>query len=217
MDWNKLIDAAHEANKADGINVRGGKKYLTVALRMDLFRRTFGAWGVETEILHLGKAKGEPVVMCAIIKDETGRVVGMGHAFEVIGAGNVNSTSALENAETSAVGRALACIGIHGGEYASANEMDAVGRKRDAMAEALSDARDDAVEDAGDTPKDRALAARDMICADLAKMKTIKGLNQAWDKWEKHIQRLADKYPEWHGDCLQTYTTTETAINEANT
>jgi len=41
----------------------------------------------------------------------------------------VNTTSALENAETSAIGRALASLGLAGGEYASANEMDAVQRK----------------------------------------------------------------------------------------
>jgi hypothetical protein len=35
----------------------------------------------------------------------------------------------LENAETSAIGRALSSLGLAGGEYASANEMDAVQRK----------------------------------------------------------------------------------------
>ena len=36
----------------------------------------------------------------------------------------VNKTSALENCETSAIGRALANLGIHGGEFASAFEFD---------------------------------------------------------------------------------------------
>jgi hypothetical protein len=35
-----------------------------------------------------------------------------GHAFEVVGDGMINKTSALENCETSAVGRALAMAGI---------------------------------------------------------------------------------------------------------
>ena len=50
-------------------------------------------------------------------------------AEEVRGVGPVNKTSALENGETSAVGRALAAIGLGGSEYASVNELDAVGRK----------------------------------------------------------------------------------------
>jgi hypothetical protein len=45
----------------------------------------------------------------------------------------VNTTSALENAETSAIGRCLASLGLSGGEYASANEMDAVARKKEVV------------------------------------------------------------------------------------
>ena len=56
-------------------------------------------------------------------------------AEEIRGQGLVNTTSALENAETSAIGRALASLGLAGGEYASANEMDAVVRKTDAIKE----------------------------------------------------------------------------------
>lgn len=36
----------------------------------------------------------------------------------------VNKTSALENCETSAIGRALASLGLHGGEFASSFEVD---------------------------------------------------------------------------------------------
>ena len=47
----------------------------------------------------------------------------------------VNKTSAIENCETSAIGRALASLGLHGGSYASANEIAAVQRKEKAMEE----------------------------------------------------------------------------------
>lgn len=43
-----------------------------------------------------------------IYRDETGIVTATGHAEEVIGSSNVNRTSALENCETSSIGRALA-------------------------------------------------------------------------------------------------------------
>jgi hypothetical protein len=56
-------------------------------------------------------------------------------AEEIRGQGNVNKTSALENSETSAIGRALSSLGLHGGTYASINEIDAVERKAKAMAE----------------------------------------------------------------------------------
>jgi hypothetical protein len=46
-----------------------------------------------------------------------------GHAFEVDGVGMANKTSALENAETSAIGRALANMALSGNKRASREEM----------------------------------------------------------------------------------------------
>ena len=63
-----------------------------------------------------------------------------GLAFEVDGQGMANKTSALENAETSAIGRALANAGYSGDKRASREEMEKVARatanKRDWLAEA---------------------------------------------------------------------------------
>lgn len=51
-----------------------------------------------------------------------------GHAFENQGGNNVNRTSHEENCETSAIGRALANIGLHGDKRPSREEMDKVER-----------------------------------------------------------------------------------------
>lgn len=53
-----------------------------------------------------------------------------GHAFEIDGQGLANKTSALENAETSAVGRALAMLGysVSKTALASREEMEKVAR-----------------------------------------------------------------------------------------
>lgn len=63
-----------------------------------------------------------------------------GLAFEVDGQGMANKTSALENAETSAIGRALANAGYSGDKRASREEMEKTQRanapKRDWLAEA---------------------------------------------------------------------------------
>ena len=126
---NEAMRLVSELNKTHGVTQRGGKKYTQVVHRMEAFRTVFGlSMGVDTEILV---DDGQRVVVRAIITNENGITVGAGLAEEIRGQGNVNKTSALENAETSAIGRALSSIGLAGGEYASANEMEAVGRKED--------------------------------------------------------------------------------------
>lgn len=53
-----------------------------------------------------------------------------GYAFEVDGSGGANKTSALENAETSAIGRCLANAGYSGDRRATREEMQKVERDK---------------------------------------------------------------------------------------
>jgi hypothetical protein len=107
--------------KADtGIVNIHGKQYQTVALRVGRFREHCPKFTLCTEIVH---RDAEIVVMKASILDETGRVIATGHSEERRGASTINKTSALENAETSAIGRALAAFGLGGTEFATADEV----------------------------------------------------------------------------------------------
>lgn len=101
------------------INIHG-REYQTVALRITTFRQSHPSHSLTTEIVMRDE---EWVVMVAKITDETGRVIATGHAEEYRKASQINKTSALENCETSAIGRALAAFGIGGTEFASANEV----------------------------------------------------------------------------------------------
>lgn len=104
----------------DGIvNIRG-KQYETVALRVHKFREAKPTLSLVTEVLHRDV---DCVVMKATIVDEQGRVLATGHAEEFRKASEINRTSALENCETSAIGRALAAYGFGGTEFASADEV----------------------------------------------------------------------------------------------
>jgi len=101
------------------VNIRG-KEYQTVALRVQKFREQHSNWSLTSEVLF---RDADCVVVKSIIADETGRVLATGHAEEYRKASQINGTSALENAETSAHGRSLAALGIGGTEFASANEV----------------------------------------------------------------------------------------------
>ena len=111
-----------------------GKQYKTVVLRVNEFRESCSVqdgWGVNTVIAYEDDAK---VIMKAMIIDPDGRVVGSGHGEEFRAEGKINKTSAMENAETSAIGRALASIGLGGEEYASADEvLRAIGQQEDVI------------------------------------------------------------------------------------
>jgi aminopeptidase N len=101
------------------VNIRG-KEYQTVALRVQKFREAHPDWEISTEIIE---ANEKLVIMQARIYNTECRCIATGHAEEFRAASQINSTSALENAETSAIGRALAAAGWGGTEFASANEV----------------------------------------------------------------------------------------------
>jgi len=100
------------------VNIHG-KDYLTVAERIATFRGEHPEWAVSTEIV----SNADVVVIKATVSNDQGALIGTGYAEEVRGSSNINKTSALENCETSAIGRALASCGYGGEQYASANEV----------------------------------------------------------------------------------------------
>ena len=100
------------------VNIHG-KEYKTVALRIQEFREKYPGHTILTELVE---ANDTLVIVKATISWE-GVVIATGYAEEVRAVSNINRTSALENCETSAVGRALAFFGLAGSEIASADEV----------------------------------------------------------------------------------------------
>ena len=98
-----------------------GKAYTTVANRITIFRRYFSDYSIVTDVLQNDDIK---VVVQTKITTSSGVVIATGLAEEFRGKNIINTTSALENAETSSIGRALACLSLGGSEYASANEVE---------------------------------------------------------------------------------------------
>ena len=105
-----------------------GKEYATVPHRVAVVRRNLGAkLQILTEIISIDK---DTVVMKAsgLIGD---KVIATGHAEENRKSSRINATSALENCETSAVGRMLAFVGITNDSIASAEEVSAAIEQQD--------------------------------------------------------------------------------------
>jgi len=90
------------------VNIKG-KEYVEVSTRIKYFREHF-KWYALT--CNIEKLEEKFVLIRAEVKDENDRLVSDWYAYEIYWSTNVNKTSYIENAETSAKGRALWNFGI---------------------------------------------------------------------------------------------------------
>jgi hypothetical protein len=120
--------------------------YQTVAERLDEALKEHGDMRVITSLEHTERIDARPVqyVMKAELWLGT-TLVSTGWAEEIVGNSPVNKTSALENCETSAIGRALANFGYQGKNPSATrptrNEMEKVERVRQAEQEQVKQAK----------------------------------------------------------------------------
>ena len=119
-----------------------GKPYVQVNQRVLELRHKYGdkdnMFGIKTKVIEWNKEKNEIIVQ-AWITDQSGRIVGSGIAHEEKSQTGVNSTSYVENCETSAIGRALAAFGLGIEDaYASADEVQGAIKKQDQTKEKKS-------------------------------------------------------------------------------
>ena len=104
------------------------KEYYTVAERINLLNGLLGKqkkeYSLNTELISWEDGEVIMKATLTLIKNES-VLTYTGHAYEKEDSSQINKTSALENCETSAIGRALSAAGYGGGnEYASANEVE---------------------------------------------------------------------------------------------
>jgi hypothetical protein len=105
--------------KSKAIDIKG-KAYVLVSDRILAFNEIYPEGSITTELLS--EPNADMVVIKATVK--VGERLFTGHSQAKWGDGYINKTSAMENCETSAVGRALAMMGIGVlDSVASADEM----------------------------------------------------------------------------------------------
>ena len=185
--------------------VRGGKYYATVATRVEIFRQHCNG-GIET-------------VLRAIIRTPDGTVVASGYAEEVRSDRGVNSTSALENGETSAIGRALANLGLLGGEYASADEL------QNALDQQSKPPAPPAAPEKKPAPKSKTTKPEpveqsegcpffDGLADELSRVQSPRAL----DEWKRNnavvLQILTDEHPDENKVLRQMFATKQGEIND---
>lgn len=113
MSVAKTMENKSLADKA--VNIKG-KQYVLVSDRVLYFNEKYPKGWITTDAEFYPEHKMWKVKATIIVPSD-GQTIQLyrhfnGHSQAVVGEGMVNKTAALENAETSAVGRALAFMGI---------------------------------------------------------------------------------------------------------
>ena len=133
MDNNrpdKLIKTINDFKKSSvGLNISiHGKAYSLVSTRVAIARRNLGSsLDIKTTLLYQDDKK--VIVKADIFIDE--KHIASGLAEEVRAASRINNTSAVENAETSACGRAAAFAGLLTDGIPSAEEISSALAQQD--------------------------------------------------------------------------------------
>lgn len=100
------IQKANETIKTTDIK---GKDYAEVNQRIKAYRMVYPSGTIRTKIESL---ENGICIFRAEVTDNSGELIGTGHAYEKENSTFINKTSYIENCETSAVGRALGMAGF---------------------------------------------------------------------------------------------------------
>jgi hypothetical protein len=223
----QLTAAIADLEAAPKVDIKG-KAYSQVATRVEMFRKHFGHdYAILTEILEAPS----PFVRtrASIVDRDDGATIATGLAEENRELGPINKTSAIENCETSAIGRALANFGLHGGEYASAGEVqNAIGQQNNSNGKA----KKAAPKKPPAAPKkplvkkptiDLMMSDGEVVpCSDPAQfVNELKQRTQAdartWKANEELAGKLVKKHPSWADDIdgIRKIAETATALDAA--
>ena len=113
------------------VNIKG-KNYRMVSDRVKDFRSKslYKGFQIQTEMLHFD---GTYLIVKASILDSKGNILSDGMAGEKVNSSQINTTSFVENCQTSAVGRALAFLdeSLMGDSLPSAEEISGAINEQD--------------------------------------------------------------------------------------
>jgi hypothetical protein len=183
-----------------------GKSYAMVHDRVNYFRgeAMYKDLGIETELVHFSE---EHCVVRAFVRDKDNFILatGIAHEWKLDPKSAVNKTSFVENAETSAIGRALACLGI-GTEDAYASAFEVESAKATQAAQAAQTPKSNVIqhptsskpsqvaEMLGDQPEEPEASTQEQELSD--KAKAIMSILNRCDSKQALEKAVSDKRPE---------------------
>ena len=190
----------------DKVNIRG-KMYSEVHTRVQAFREAFGSRGRIISKVHQADEKRvltETTISVFLDGHMEGwHVIGNDFAEEYRSSSPVNKTSAVENCLTSSIGRALASLGLTGGNYASFDEVDHAINEKVSIDDAVDEPEEEVV------PEEEVPEEEGTIVVDEGFMKTIEATLELQDShdglrsWSKENEQLLKSLPEEEKEAMR--------------
>ena len=190
----------------DKVNIRG-KMYSEVHTRVQAFREAFGSRGRIISKVHQADEKRvltETTISVFLDGHMEGwHVIGNDFAEEYRSSSPVNKTSAVENCLTSTIGRALASLGLTGGNYASFDEVDHAINEKVSIDDAVDEPEEEVV------PEEEVPEEEGTIVVDEGFMKTIEATLELQDShdglrsWSKENEQLLKSLPEEEKEAMR--------------
>ena len=190
----------------DKVNIRG-KMYSEVHTRVQAFREAFGSRGRIISKVHQADEKRvltETTISVFLDGHMEGwHVIGNDFAEEYRSSSPVNKTRAVENCLTSTIGRALASLGLTGGNYASFDEVDHAINEKVSIDDAVDEPEEEVV------PEEEVPEEEGAIVVDEGFMKTIEATLELQDShdglrsWSKENEQLLKSLPEEEKEAMR--------------
>lgn len=126
---NQVMEKIKNVDESEKVVMDNGVAYTKVNTRNKIFREVFGAYArITTDTVY---HKDQKVIVKALVEiNVLGKWEEFATGISEEYLDRYNAFACIETAETSAIGRALACMGISGDEYASSNEIAASQQNR---------------------------------------------------------------------------------------
>jgi len=200
MSDNKLLEAINHMESlpdSDKIPIKG-KLYAQVTTRVVAFRKAYGDSGRITTKIHTSNENR--VLIEARIHVREGNVwhlISNDWAEEFRNDGPINKKSATENCATSAIGRALAALGLGGGEYASGDEMEYAIEEKQGVSPKTKAKPKPAKADVVPTSEDFFKQNTDALIDELASVETTEEAKAVMSQHFPSIKKEYEGHPDW--------------------